>query len=358
MKLLSRVRDALRFAINQRRYDFKNSRQPEQLSFAKLKHVVVSKMDGKLGDSQVMTPFFTELRRAFPEVKISVLCSQNVAPIYRDCLQLDGVYVVPKRPSAQALDAVCAQIEKVAPCDLLITLEGYFRFQDFYLAHKLHPDFVAGIAAKVQCININLEVRNREQHITAYFADLLRLGGVKEPVISYNPLVSAASEAKAAQYCRKPQLAFAPWGASRHKHLSDEVVKALLKVMGDQSSANIALLVPPEGNYLQELAKTVISSGRLIAIPAKMDCLELASIINHSCALISVDTGNLHLACASQIPLFAIYNGNNSGLNVRWAPLPGKQDVEIFSRAGKMIDELTAADLTDGVAAFIEKYNL
>lgn len=355
MRLVSKIRDKCRFWVNHARYDFKNTRPPEELSFAQLRHVVVSKMDGKLGDSQVMTPFFTELKKYFPQVRISVLCSANVAPIYWDCLKLDGVFVVKKRPSRQELEQVVAQIAGFAPCDLLITLEGYFRFQDFYLAHLLHPSFVAGIAEGVDCININLEQRNPQAHITAFFTDLLHLGGVKDPDMTYLPLVTEETLKTVSAYCRAPQLAFAPWGASVHKHLADDLIVAVAKLLLEKTPANLALLVPPEGNYLKERLAWMQPAERLICVPERMDCLELASIIHRSAALITVDTGNLHLACASGLPLFAIYNGNNSVLNLRWAPLSRNPLTEKFEKQGLMIDELKEQDLLPALQDFLNR---
>ena len=353
MKTISRMRDSIRLFFNRRRYDFVNSRRPEELSFERIRHVVVSKMDGKLGDSQVMTPFFTELRRCFPHIKLSVLCSANVEPIYHDCLKLDQVLRVSKRPSKDELDAAVQQLNNAGPCDLLVTLEGYFRFRDFYLVNQLRPQFVAGIADNICCININLAKRNQNCHITQYFTDLLQLGGIIKPSIRYMPLISDDSLTKARHYCRSPQIAFAPWGASVHKHISDEVIKDLVKLISASIPANIALLVPSEGNYLHTVIKDILPASKVIAVPEHMNCLELASIIHLSDALISVDTGNLHLACASQKPLFAIYNGNNDGLNVRWAPLSVNSLTVKYSKSGFMIDQLKTEDLLGPVQNFL-----
>ena len=68
LKKLRLFKDKLRFAKNKFLYDFKASAELSSFNFESIKHIVVSKMDGKLGDSQVITPIFTQIRQHFPSI--------------------------------------------------------------------------------------------------------------------------------------------------------------------------------------------------------------------------------------------------------------------------------------------------
>ncbi len=351
MKIFNSFRDRLRLFFYKRIYDFSNNNNPHDFKLSDTKCIVISKIDGKLGDTQVITSFINSIQTAFPSIKIVVLSSRNLETTYKNCLNIDDYIALTKRPSLHELDRTVKQIKNA---DLFITLESKFRLHDFYLLNRLRPKFIAGINSDVSCININLANRNPNSHITRYFEDLLTLGGCRYITRSYVPLTTQDALTTAKSYCRKEQIALAPWGASKHKHLSDETIIKIVQQIIDKTQSPIALLVPPEGNYLKKKLKNRFDNKFLIDIPDYIDVNELASIVSMSKAMISVDTATVHLACASKIPLFAIYNGNDQELITLWSPLPSdKKDSSIFFIKNKLIDELSHHDLMSALEKFL-----
>ena len=341
MKFVSMVRDALRFAWYRRRYDFDNQVPGCGLDFGKLKQICISKIDGKLGDTVVISPLFEALKRRCPQLKICVLTSAALAPLYQDFLKADQVIVLPKRPSAQELDAAAAQM---GHCELLLTLEANFRFQDFYLVHKLRPEYVAGVCRKVKAININLD--RPDSHVTDYWNRLLQQGGITDEVCNEYTLFTMPKRIEQAKaYCVPGQILLCPWGASKHKHLKDSVVAKLAKTIVSQTGAPVALMVPPDGRYLHELLARELPPEKLVPVPDKLDIQDLCAIAKLSRAAVTVDTAYVHIACAAKIPLYALYNGNNSKLQKLWSPLPNKKDAVCYSLNGSMIDRLRFKDL-------------
>lgn len=350
MGFISKIRDHFRLKYYRAKYDFKCEGVLEDFSFANFKTIVISKIDGKLGDTEVITPFITSLKSSYPDLRIVILTSQGLKPIYEQCLQLDSVMVLSKRPRQAELDEC---LKDVAICDLFITLEAKFRFHDFYLLNKLKPRFVAGINREVACININLADRNPKGHITAYFEDLLRLGVCSKIISDYVPFTTFEALRKVKEFCKKGQIAFAPWGASKHKHLKDEVIVEIAKRIVELTGEKLTLLVPPEGNYLKELVHKVLPKESLVEVPDKLTVFELASIISLSKAMLSVDTANVHLACASKLPLFAIYNANHQELITLWAPHPKNPHTKVFYLEKRMIDEMDYACMQDSLESFL-----
>lgn len=352
MKALNKFRDGIRLLFNRARYDFANAAQAEALDFSTVKQIVFSKIDGKLGDTQIMSGIFPVLKQSFPEIKLTVLTSANVAPLYK-LLSVDQIIICSKRPDKAELDKIA---EQIGSCELFVTLEAYFRFHDFYLLHKLQPVFVAGINDKVKSININLQHRNPDSHITDYFRDLLSLGGIKNADLSYVEFVTDKSIAAARQYCRKGQILLAPWGASKHKHLSDQVIVQIAEAVLHHTDKDVVLMVPPAGNYLHDLLNQKLDSARLVAVPDTLSVLDLPAVVSLSHAVISVDTAYVHLACASHLPLFALYNGNSAFLTRLWAPVPGKHDAKVFCQPDRMLDELSFADFSAELTEFLTQY--
>ena len=349
MKALSKLRDILRLSVNRRKYDFANPVPAQSLNYREITSIVISKIDGKLGDTQVISPFFAALKRDCPWIKLAVLTSSALAPFYRDFLKADLVLELPKRPAAAEIDAAVAKIGK---CDLLVTLEAYFRFHDFYLIHKLRPTYVAGINPDVKSINIKLQ--NLDGHITGYFSYLLELGGVKDACQAYTLMAAEEGLARAKEFCKPGQIMLCPWGASKHKHLKDATIIACAKAITELTGAPLALMVPPDGTYLHELLAKNIAPERLVRLP-RLSILDLPAIAACSNAAVSVDTAYVHLACAAKIRLFAIYNGNNQRLSALWAPLPGKEDAKTYAKPNRMIDELEFTDFREPLSAFLEQ---
>ncbi len=347
MKAISRIRNYIRFRINRWRYDFQNKVDGNKLNFRQINSIVISKIDGKLGDTEVISPFIAALKRSCPHLQITVLTSATLAPLYRDFMKV-AVIVLPKRPTRKQLQQVSKQVGK---CDLFLTLEEYFRFQDFYLLYLLKPYFVAGVCPEVKAINIRLDYKNC--HITEYFSALLSLGGIQDPCLEYLPFVSKEHLSKVKSFCQQHQIMLCPWGASKHKHLSDETIVNVAKAILGSTSLPLALMVPPDGAYLHQLLKDRVDDpSRLVKIPKNLHLLDLPAICAQSCAVISVDTAYVHLACAAKIPLFAIYNGNNPRLQTMWSPLPNKKDAVIFSVPNRMIDDLVFADIAKSLDSF------
>lgn len=351
MSFISSVRDKLRLAYYKKHYDFATSKDLSAFNFSTVKTVVISKIDGKLGDTEVITPFIASLQRSYPNLEIVVLTSQGLKPLYEECLKLKHVKVLSSRPSKEELDTC---LKDLKDCDLLVTLEAKFRFHDFYLVNKLKPRFVAGINHEVDCININLADRNPNSHITAYFKDLLQLGGCSKINTAYVPFTTPEALSKVSAFCKDDQVAFAPWGASKHRHLKDHVIKELLRFIEKNTSASIALLVPPEGEYLKSLVQKVVPPQRIVQLPQKLSVFELTVIIAKSQALISVDTAPIHLAGAFDLPVFGIYGGNRPYPWVLWGPNPN-QEAMVFYKENKLIDELSLADFKADLNIFLNK---
>ena len=89
-------RDKLRFRIYKALYDYKAVKSGNDFNFSSIQHIVISKIDGKLGDTQVMTPFFANIKKHYPHIKITVITVANLAEIYDKCIKVDKVIVSPK----------------------------------------------------------------------------------------------------------------------------------------------------------------------------------------------------------------------------------------------------------------------
>ena len=355
LKKLRLLKDKLRFAKNKFLYDFKASANLSSFNFESIKHIVISKMDGKLGDSQVITPFFTQIKQYYPSIKFSVLCSENIAPIYIQCLKIDSVVVLPKKPQTEDIKNAVEKISHLGPCDLLVTTEPNFRARDFILESLLKPTFTAGFESRADCVNINLLKRNFGKHISEYFKDLLILGGLKNPDMHYLPLITKESTDKLSLlFNDKTVYGIAPYGASKHRKLNDKTVTDICDFfLNFDRNAYLCLLVAPQDRSILESLKDKYHE-RLIILPKELNATDLAYAISRLQFLLSVDTANVHLACASDTPLFALYSGIDPDGIVRWGPAPWCKKATAFHKNGVLIEDLDFDDFAQELHKFMQ----
>ena len=69
-KALIRKKNDLRHFFNKLRYDYQATTEKPVIS--RMKHVVIHRLDGKIGDAVCYAPFIRELKKAAPESRITV----------------------------------------------------------------------------------------------------------------------------------------------------------------------------------------------------------------------------------------------------------------------------------------------
>lgn len=351
MQILNNIRDTIKTSINRYLYDFTNPIH-SNLKWEEINTIVLCKIDGKLGDAQVISPFIRTIQKEYPHIEITVITSPQTSQIYSQCLTIENTIQCCPRPSRRDLEQIAAKIGK---CNLFITIEEKFRFHDFYILHLLKPKFIAGINKSVKSINIKINEKLIKPHITDYLNNLLLIGGIKKEKIlkDYTKFITDDARILANSLSRKRQIAFSPWGASKHKHLPDDVVLKISKLVID-NNINLVLLVPPKANYLKDLLQNRLNTNLLIKTPEVLNIFELNAFIEKSDAIISVDTATVHLACAFNLPIFGIYNGDNIELVHLWRPLSSNSETEIFYVKSKQIDKLSFDDVRFKISSFIK----
>ena len=181
------------------------------------------------------------------------------------------------------------------------------------------------------------------------------LGGLEISDPSYVRLTTEECLSAMRPYVPEGTIAIAPYGASVHRHLSTPVIVGMVRQVTELLHAPVALMVRSEYAALIDEVKAACPDAQIVALPAKLSVMEVAAIIDLSAAMLSVDTANVHLACGSDIPLFAIYSGHDPEGIVRWGPSPYKQDVVIFHEGTKRIEDITPEVITEPLREFLVK---
>ena len=103
----------------------------------------------------------------------------------------------------------------------------------------------------------------------------------------------------------------------------------------------------------QRLARTALEAGgeNVTLLPSGVSIMELIALMGHLKAIVSVDTSICHIAANLNIPLLAMYNGNNFNFS-RWYPYSNRVWI-VRSPDWKSVDGITYEQLAKAVDSFI-----
>lgn len=362
-------RDWLRFVWARNRFTFMPYGKVEEFSLKQMRHIVILKVDGKLGDTQVMTHFYQNLREQIPDLVLSVVCPVTLAPIYSDVLGFDQVVISSSKPRRAEIESICQKLcGDGALCsyvDLVVTTEPIFKPRDFIFNYCLHPRYIAGCAVALKDQEINLflfDPYKDQRHITACFTDFMQRGQLDFSPVHYEhlyqPEVLQMVKAHLLDSVTKEQIAqgtkvapnpliigINPCGASVRHCLTIEMVSALIKRMyamskdgkwgkdlSESQSVILILMCPPSMQDFVDSVKEQVgflesAYCQLLTLP-QVDVEYFAAYVGTLSGVITVDTAVVHLACASEVPQLCFYRGEPNRIETqRWRPYSDKATV-------------------------------
>lgn len=314
-------RDLIRFNWARSKFHYEPSGQPEDFAWSKVKHLVVLKVDGKLGDTEVMSHFYRNVLDLPHKPKLTVVCPDNLVPIYRDVLKVSAVYPISRKPKQPEIEAVCAQILAAGKVDLVLSTEPNYRPRDFIFNYCLKPDYIAGCDPRLKEINLFLfHPLKYDQPIALAFAAFLQHGGVEPSPISYVPFITPESSAHVRANLDLPEhdryIGINPCGASERRRLTPAVVATITHmILAAHPQSRVLLLVArQEQEYLDAVLKQLsdeeqkLVGSRIQLLPEQCSVIDYCTYIDNLRGLITIDTAAMHLACASDVPQLSFYN--------------------------------------------------
>ena len=326
-------RDLIRFNWARSKFHYEPSGQPEDFAWSKVKHLVVLKVDGKLGDTEVMSHFYRNVLDLPHKPKLTVVCPDNLVPIYRDVLKVSAVYPISRKPKQPEIEAVCAQILAAGKVDLVLSTEPNYRPRDFIFNYCLKPDYIAGCDPRLKEINLFLfHPLKYDQPIALAFAAFLQHGGVEPSPIAYVPFITPESSAHVRANLELPEhdryIGINPCGAPEHRRLTPAVVATITHmILAAHPQRRVLLLVArQEQEYLDAVLKQLsdeeqkLVGSRIQLLPEQCSVIDYCTYIDNLRGLITIDTAAVHLACASDVPQLSFYNDDPINYG-RWAPV-------------------------------------
>jgi heptosyltransferase III len=269
----------------------------------------------RLGDVLLTTPLIRSLRHAWPDAAIETLAFADTAGILKGNPDLNGVVVMPPRPTMGQGLALAARLWR--RYDLAISTQCGDR-----------PTFFASIAGRLRVGPVESNFSGRLKHLafhrsTPYepgvhrveeilrFADLLGIARVPDLVAPHSADASGMTAGPYGVIHAAPMFRYKQWTKQGWRELAAALAARGLMVIATGSPGEA------ERRYLDELWGA--ASVPVRRVDGQLEWPQLAGLLSKARVYIGPDTSVTHLAAASGCPTVALFGPTDPRL---WGPWP------------------------------------
>lgn len=304
----------------------------ESVDLSKIRSILVIRQHDQLGDFMLATPVLRALRERFPGVRIGVLVREYFYDVARSLPWVDEVLVFYENSLRWTWKRGSLLIRRLrSGWDLTIVLNTVSHsLTSDILAHLSGAKYVLGSEEKVfpgcsrnYFYNLIASQDTRHRHQTDRNLDIVRYLGVDTTNLALEISISDTGRSDAARFLKDQGLnADAPaigihigagkpdnrWPVKRFSELA--------KVITSRYAVQILLFWGPYEKHLSDLFH---SYGEVEPINVGHSNLKmLASYFSRCNALVCNDTGIMHLAAATGVPVAALFGAANPE---EWKPV-------------------------------------
>ena len=270
-----------------------------------------------IGDAVMAQPLLQLLRLAHPERAIDVLAPPAVAPVWRQMREVDTVIETPFRHGALQLKqrwSLARELRQRAYADAYV-LPNTLKF-------ALIP-WLAGIKRRVGyrgesrhgLINVMHHDSVPARPMVAFYAALAQsptaalAAGLPRPVLTVSSAQIGAVCQRLELALERPLIVFAPGAefGSAKRWPAEHFAQLAQTILAADPDAQVALLGSPKDwdvcNQIVALAKR----AGVLNLAGATTLAEAVALIGHAGAVVSNDSGLLHVASALNRPVIALY---------------------------------------------------
>jgi len=297
-------------------------------------------MNQNIGDMIVCSPIIREIKLAFPNSELQVLINPVNEEMAEANPNIDKVQIY--RNKWFNLLPVLAHLRK-NKFDFAIELEAKVMTKVIIMLKIIKPRCILAVSKtegrygmapdEVQPYDFYTNPELTHQRDTAL--DILRLLNIEPTDKYYDIYLKEIHRKKALTFLSsfdksKFLIAFNLEGANIERRISKEDAAKIMDDLAKIHKNIIFILINKPGN--SKISNEIIAeTNNAIAYPCFLtgSVLDIAAIISNVDLIISPDTSIVHMACAFNKPLVAIYENNRSNYD-KWSPISSLNHV-IFS---------------------------
>lgn len=321
-----------------------------------------------IGDVLLSTAVTPNLRAAFPDARIDFLTEAAAGDIIRHNPYLDNAIVFsPRRDNFLSL---LWRLNR-SHYDLVIDLFCNPRSAQMTFATRAPLRAGYPFRGRAYAYNHHIQSRADQVHNVEFNLDALRSLGI--PVVDTRPVLAVSDEARrwAAEYVaahfppNTPVIALNPSGTWESKRWGLEHFAELGDALIEQRACSILLVWGP--GELDDVRHIASLMRHAPIIPPASTLQQLAALFTHCTAMVSNDSGPMHIAAIMGTPTLGIFGPTNPLLQGpysprgRWIRLEGLDCLAcnrtICPIGTICMRDLTVAPVLDATRALLEEHH-
>ncbi|GBD96432.1 MAG TPA: glycosyltransferase family 9 protein [Nitrospirae bacterium] len=271
----------------------------------------------KIGDLICSTPVFREVKRKFPDARLTVMVNPITEELLKHNPHVDEILTI-KQTDYKGFSGKLrlSDLIRREKYDIAISLNPNvpFALALFWglvpVRISVMPDF-AGITFK----SASLFFTCLEKHISGTlvietYMKMLNAIGIKSNNISKEVYKSGNADRKAEQLLGdmdKPLIGIAVSSGNKLKELGSEKIAELANMLLDNMDINITFIgSAQERGTAAAILKSIRKNDRIIDATGRLSLTELPALIERLTLFIGVDTGITYMADAVKVPIIHI----------------------------------------------------
>ncbi|MDE1338746.1 glycosyltransferase family 9 protein [Vibrio aestuarianus] len=313
---LQRFRDVVRRQLGVWLFDKK---KVTNFDLVNTKSILFIRNDAKLGDAIVSSGVLQKLKKYRPEIKIKVLTTSAMAPLFEEHFCIDQVVHLSKRPSYSEMKDVCEQVGSV---DVVVSLNLDMKMKDIYLLSKLKSKINIGLDPDLKLINLNISNDIGNMHYADKFNYIATLLGITEPAENYIVPLVPSSMKKAQLFLNENNInefvLINPFGSGNERKLNKDSINKIISAIKewDKSLSVVLLSAPDTRELLDSMSLTTTSISHFDQSDSIYDAI---AIVEKAKLVVSVDTSIVHIASGFNKKQIAIYKQDKVNFS-NWHP--------------------------------------
>ncbi len=337
-------------------------RHAKPLNPRAIKSVLFLRHD-KIGDMVVTLPTLRTLRHFRPDITIGVLASPVNHQVIEHDTAVDHIHVYHK--SIRNMGKMFREIRAVN-YDMIVDLMTGTSVTSLVIAMLGSPRaYRAGICKESfgkYYDNYTMNAMNlaKKLHITEMFLAMMEPLGIKlrDRVHDTKIALSRQQQQRGRQLEEQVRIPTADGlimlnvsAGKLDRTISQEKFCLLVEDLSRRYS-NLQFMISYAPNEIAAAREAQARGGQNVTLlPEGVGIMDLVALIPHLDAIISVDTSVCHIAANLDVPLLAMYNGNEPNF-VRWRPY-GRKVWVVRSSDPKSVDGIESAQLQTAADEFI-----
>jgi ADP-heptose:LPS heptosyltransferase len=275
-----------------------------------------------IGDALLASALIADIKKANPGLKITIFATLANAPVFQLIRGWDELVLVPITKPLAAIRQL-----KAHPVDVLVDTSQWPRIGALICA--LSPaKWTIGFQTPGQARHFAYDcvvAHGSHIHELQNFRSLLAPLGIKTGLMPSMDEVAIAGARRL--NLKEPYLVFHPWASGNHFEFREWPVHSWLELAKKALKAGYGVVFtggPSDAARANALFHEIerahpgaIADGMLLNLAGQADLVITAAYLQKAAAVISVNTGTMHLAALLEAPLVALHGPTNPD---RWGP--------------------------------------